>query len=152
MINSGWANNCGVQQFTLGWVSCDHQVRGGKPRRRIIIGLPKKPIDPVIKEEEFKGTTLPPVVETALKDVLLTGSATINDTIIEFDSVPKAPQRPISLLAPELANIKSDIDREIAELIRMQELQRYEKLRLEYEEAVRLFEEEFIVFIMLMVE
>lgn len=28
MINSGFANNCGIELFTIGWVPCD---KGGSP-------------------------------------------------------------------------------------------------------------------------
>ena len=31
MINSGWANNCGVELFTVGWVECPSTRRKGGP-------------------------------------------------------------------------------------------------------------------------
>lgn len=29
MINSGWANKCGKELFTLGWVPCDRRKGSG---------------------------------------------------------------------------------------------------------------------------
>ena len=31
MINSGWANDCGVELFTIGWVECPSTRRRGGP-------------------------------------------------------------------------------------------------------------------------
>lgn len=30
-FNSGWANNCGTQLFTLGWVPCEEEVTSENP-------------------------------------------------------------------------------------------------------------------------
>lgn len=55
MINAGWANNCGTELFTIGWVPCDtDQPGGGSARpstaRRHTILPPARPATDIQKQ------------------------------------------------------------------------------------------------------
>lgn len=118
------------------------EIKGGQERW-------KRP-PPTKERKDLDDFFIEKPLEEVLQDVFTTGTATVGDTEIHFDSVPVKPELPISRLAPELSDIRDDVEREIAELIRMQQLLNYETLLKKYEEDVTRFEEEFIVFLMLM--
>ena len=54
MFNSGWANNCGVELFTLGWVRCEISKGGGA--EEVLKKLPKKQKETL--QEDILGQTL----------------------------------------------------------------------------------------------
>ena len=148
-VNSGWANNCGVELFTVGWVQCPvTKVKGGSPEKveEQFVPIPRKTRP--LRTEPYNLLVEP--VEEVLKEALLTGTATVGDVTLEFDSVPVKPESPISRLAPALEEIKDSVEREIAEMIRTKELSDYQKALELYEVDLRKFEEEFFMFLILL--
>lgn len=84
----------------------------------------------------------------SLEELRETGKTKIGDTEIEAE-IPAAPQSPISLLAPSLEEIEDRVDREIAELIRAQELEEFQIAMVQFKKERDEFEEGLAMFIML---
>jgi hypothetical protein len=134
--------------FGGGGVVTDEQVRGGRARRRRrIIHLGKRKELDLLAEE-----LLPEDISATTKAAILEGKVDVNGIEVIVGEVPTAPVPTISASAPALQLITDQVERKIAELIRIREQQEFDQLVLKFQEEVRAFEEEFMIFLILMVE
>jgi hypothetical protein len=105
-----------------------------------------------LKLKKYEEGILPDNISEVTKEVLAKGKAEVNGIEVKVESIPTPPVPTISAAAPSLVDIESDVDREIAELIRIQENILYAKLVIDYQAQVRKFEEEFLVFLILIMD
>ena len=119
----------------------DEQVRGGhRKHRRRVIHLNKHP---ELKE------LLPKDITETTRTAILEGKVDVEGTEVIVGQVPTPPVSTISASAPLVQDITDVLDREIAELIRTAEAV---KLTQDFHEDVRKFEEEFLMFLILIMD
>lgn len=141
-----------IGQATLG-LFCGEAVEATVPttgggKRRKVIHAKKPDYELGLDLDQL----LPHGLSEVTKEVLQSGSVQIDGDEIEVQVLPLAPVQPISALAPELPDIRLDIDREIASLIRAKEQQEYVVQVKKYQEEVLKFEEEFMILLMLLTD
>ncbi len=93
---------------------------------------------------------LPEDISELTRDVVTGGKLYVGDTEVEFAETPKPPE----LLLRSVKDIKQEITdqltQELAIELRRSEAQRYIDELIKYQQAVRSFEEEFMVFLLLL--
>lgn len=124
------------------------QVLGGgrrkrRSRRRLIRRLVS------LQEQQKPIHVLPDSISGVVSDIVKDGKAEIEGLTVKIDNAPIPPEPTISTSAPSLDEIKSKIDRELAELIRAQEFERFAIQVADFREQIMAFEEEFLVFLIL---
>lgn len=146
LVTRGLGRNGGLLATSgLGRILLDEQVKGGKARkhRRRIIHIGREP---------FELSDLSVITTPEVESLIKTGKAEVNGTEVTVENIPTPPEPTIDESAPPLKDIKDELDREIAELLRIQEHKLFEKRVLIFIEELISFEEEFLLFLILMDE
>lgn len=123
------------------------QVKGGGRKRRSRRRLIRRLVS--LQEQQKPIHVLPESISGLVSDIVKEGKAEIDGLTVKIDNPPIPPEPTISISAPSLDEIKSKVDREIAELIRAQEFERFAIQVADFREQVLAFEEEFLMFLIL---
>lgn len=135
-VFGGWANECGVELFTIGWIRCD---KGGQ-RGPAWEEKPKRTIDKYIQRfgsmeayERFFEKSFIKDIEEQKMDVA--------GTEVKFDDKILAPEYLPEYDIP-LSSIEDKTERQIAGYLRAKELMEIIKIREQYLLSVKMLEEE----------
>lgn len=79
-LNSGWANNCGVQLFTIGWVPCDVAIPAVGLAMEFDVALPVDwdIVDIFVPGRDIAGTARGRRQRKASKNRMMTGNRKFN--------------------------------------------------------------------------
>lgn len=144
MYSLGWTEDCGISLFTLGWVRCE--ISKGGSAEEVYNKVPPK------KKEKLKKQLLGQSLDEVLDELMGRGTTKVQGTEVEFDSGIEKPEPQLTESYPPLKEIKDDVDRELAMLIRAQLTFQYKQQLLKYLVDAANLEEELIVFLMLIME
>ncbi len=92
------------------------------------------------------------IVLTDLSKIIEEGEVVVGDVVVKVEGVPQKPVAPVDPKAPDINSIVDEMEREITELLRTQAQIQYAELVQDYQEEVRTFEEELLVFLILITE
>jgi len=140
-----WEGNCpvsgGKKRKTKKRKEEEKEEDGLRKHRRKIIYVSKT------KEVEL----VPDNVSDLVKQVVAEGKVVVDGTEVEVGNIPITPILQLTT-APDLEAIKDGVEREIAQLIRVQEQARFDKAVLLYKEELYRFEEMFLMLLILITE
>lgn len=145
---SAWGNSWGAVatvERTKGGAAPSVSERRRKAReaelRQVVTTKPER--------EPWYYEALPEDVSEITKDVVTGGRVFVGDTEVELQSLPEPPRIDLLEQLAPLSEIRDEVEREIAEMIRLDTADKY-RIELErYENEVRSFEEELMVFLLL---
>ena len=129
-----------------GQAAKDELIRRRHQDRRKQLSL-KKQRDP----DDISDLIFPQELSEITKELVTKRKVFVGTTEIDAGSLPNVPELPFDP-AVELSGIKSDVDREIATLIRTEETRKFREAVKRFQEEILRFEEEFLMFLILLDE
>lgn len=115
MINAGWANSCGIELFTLGWVRCAEVVYGGSQFQKNPLVVFRPIIDSIKDQIQVRGDLVDyyPISDTELeidgKKYVVVPQQTPDEIINGLKDVAKVLER----AAKELGSTKDAARKEL---------------------------------------